>query len=313
MSRMMDTSESAIDDQNNLIIDRPDQIVQRGLLLQPATYASVCFLMLLLFPVLPLAVKLVLIAGVLLTLRRWGAVMILLLVQVDLFLREGRAFSALRGSDGLILAFVTMSVLMFVSRQRLLLMHLAGFSFRDLIRRWSDSTVVNRTSENRSAVSGHSEKLPDSGTTKSSTFSAETLIDNVNASTRSIVPLVPAALRALAMLLVCVTVSRYLLSCVPSNYELTGQLRDLVNNDPTLSSAAMLLMLILAVWVVIREISWRQLTPEQARVYLRSELLRETYSDVRMFVIRRIRRRQKRVLATSKSQEPPGSKPGKST
>ncbi len=308
MSRVLDASNTTADDPSSVIIDRPANIVQRGLLLQPATYASVCFLLLLLFPELPMAARLVLIAGVLLTLRRWGAVMILLLVQVDLFLREGRVFSTLGGTDGLILAFISVAVVMFVCRQRLLLMHLAGLSFRDFIRRWTGRQEASRS------AAGTSSRLnsADDQTNPAATNPADALIQNVKASAMSILPLIPAALRSLAILLCCVTAARYLLTRIPSNFELTGQIRDLVNEDPTLSSAALLLMFLLAVWVVIGEINWRQLTPEQARVYLRSELLRETYPDVRMFVIRRIRRRQKRVLATSKSQETGSSKADKS-
>ncbi len=308
MSKVLDASNTTADDPSSVIIDRPASIIRRGLLLQPATYASVCFLMLLLFPELPMAARLVLIAGVLLTLRRWGAVMILLLVQVDLFLREGRVFSTLGGSDGLILAFITVAVVMFVSRQRLLLMHLAGMSFRNLIRRWTGRPEASRSA----TVTSSRLNSADDQTDPAETNPADALIQNVNASAMSILPLIPAALRSLAILLCCVTAARYLLTRIPSNFELTGQIRDLVNEDPTLSSAALLLMFLLAVWVVIGEINWRQLTPEQARVYLRSELLRETYPDVRMFVIRRIRRRQKRVLATSKSQETGSSKADKS-
>ena len=111
----------------NQFIDRPEDVTQRGLLLQPAVYAAVCFLLVLLLPEVPLLARVVLIAGVLMTLRRWGGVVVLLLVQGDLFLREGRQIPPLRGADGLVLAFVAVAVLMFVSRQRLLLANLAGW------------------------------------------------------------------------------------------------------------------------------------------------------------------------------------------
>ncbi|MFN9717508.1 MAG: hypothetical protein ACK58L_02375 [Planctomycetota bacterium] len=300
MSTAVEPSAARRDQRHESIIERPGDLVCRGLLLQPAAYAAVGFLMSQLFVPVPLAAKLVLIAGVLLTLRRWGAVMVLVCVQADLFLREGRQFPALRGSDGLVFVLMTAAVLMFISRQRLLLMHLAGLSLRDLLRRWTGRSAIFHAAEDRFPPSN---SFAEKSHARENGSALQLLVENVYASATSIVPLIPAALRGLTVLLACVTVARFLLSRIPTNPELTEQLRDMVNADPTLSSAALLFMMVLAVWVVISEIHWRQLTPEQARMYLRSELLREAYPDLRMFVIRRIRRRQKRILTASKAKE----------
>ena len=289
------SSESSAD----LYLDRPDQIVQRGLLLQPATYASVCFLLMLLIPEVPLLARLILIAGVLLTLRRWGAVVVLLLVQCDLFLREGRQIAILRGTDGLVLAFVTIATLMFVSRQRLLLMHLAGMSMKELYRHWiAGPTESSRTNVPANGSSSDSQATPADNVSMMKEPASDRIATTVQESSVAVFERLPSALRALAVLLGCVATARFLLSRIPRNSELTGQLRELVNEDPTLATGGLVLMILLAIWVVVGEISWRQLSPAQARVYLRSELLRETYSDLRMFVLRRIRRRQKRLLTT---------------
>lgn len=273
--------------ETNPFLDRQDDVAQRGLLLQPAVYASVCFLLLLLFPEVPLLARIMLIAGVLMTLRRWGGVVVLLLVQGDLFLREGRQIPPLRGADGLVLAFVAVAVLMFVSRQRLLLANLAGMSISDLFRRW---TGRENDSGNVTA-----EKTSDR---VASTFQSASV---------AVFDLIPAALRGLTLILICVASARFLLSRLPRNSELTGQLRDVVNADPTLASGGLVLMVLLALWVIVGEVSWRQLTPGQARVYLHSELLRETYADLRMFVLRRIRMRQKRLLAAKSASGKSGA------
>ena len=271
----------------NQFIDRPEDVTQRGLLLQPAVYAAVCFLLVLLLPEVPLLARVVLIAGVLMTLRRWGGVVVLLLVQGDLFLREGRQIPPLRGADGLVLAFVAVAVLMFVSRQRLLLANLAGMSISDLFRRW--------TGHEDPTGSGNADKASDR---VASTFQSASV---------AVFDLIPAALRGLTLILICVTTARFLLSRIPRNSELTGQLRDVVNADPTLASGGLVLMVLLALWVIVGEVSWRQLTPAQARIYLRSELLRETYADLRMIVLRRIRMRQKRLLVAKSTSEKSGS------
>ena len=298
-------------------IDRPEDVTQRGLLIQPAVYAAVCFLLLLLLPEVPLLARIVLIAGVLMTLRRWGGVVVLLLVQGDLFLREGRQIPPLRGAEGLVLAFVAVAVLMFVSRQRLLLANLAGMSISDLFRRWTgrEDDSGKATTDNlstRRANSSFEPTTPQMQATETKT-SSDRVASTFQTASVAVFDLIPAALRGLSLILICVTTARFLLSRIPRNSELTGQLRDVVNADPTLASGGLVLMVLLALWVIVGEVSWRQLTPGQARVYLRSELLRETYADLRMFVLRRIRVRQKRLLAAkstsgkSDSTTPPGT------
>lgn len=57
---------------------------------------------------------------------------------------------------------------------------------------------------------------------------------------------------------------------------------------PTLCVAA------LGLWLIVRELAWRQMTKQQAGLYLRSSFLREYYSDLRMMVRRRLKLDRKR-------------------
>ena len=237
--------------------------LQLSLLLQLVAFATVFALLMLMAPELAWVIKLLVIALVFLTLKHWGGVIVLILIQADLFAREGKRFAEMSGSWGIVFVLVVLAVLMFVGRYRQMLHQLAKGSVlnlaRDLLQRPERPQV---------------DPMAD-------TYYRTMLVNMVS-----------AALRAVVLLLSCTVAARLLLSLVPSQRELQGQLRTLTDIDPTMSVAATLLMSVVAVWLVLTEISWRVLSRTQARIYLRSEFIRLHYSDLRMIVLGRLKLRR---------------------
>ena len=257
------------------VIERAGEHVQLGLLLQLSVFAAVGTLLMLLAPEAPWSIKLLLIALVFLTLKRWGGILVLVLVQGDLFLREGRELLVLNGSGGVVFVFVVIAVLMFVARQRLLLQQIARDTIFSLARNLLSSDMTDASQENRRDTGG------------------------------VILRIFASAIRGLILLFCCTAVARSLLGMLPSNRDLTSNLRDLANIDPQMSMAGVLIISLVAAWVVVSEISWRQMTAAQSRVYLRSAFVKIHYRDLRMIVLRRLRIRRKRIAAI-KSQKQQG-------
>jgi hypothetical protein len=77
----------------------------------------------------------------------------------------------------------------------------------------------------------------------------------------------------------------------------TAGLRDFLDVDPSLTAGALLIVCLFAVWIAVSEVSWRQMTAGQARMYLRSAFLKLHYADLRMIVRRRLKVRQQRLTA----------------
>jgi hypothetical protein len=73
--------------------------------------------------------------------------------------------------------------------------------------------------------------------------------------------------------------------------------------DPALRSAALAVACLVAVWLVVSEVSWRLLTSDQARLYLRSELLRTMLPDMSLIVRRRITARQRRIVTAARKRK----------
>lgn len=255
--------------ENSHVMEHAADNVHVALLLQLSVFTVVGALLMLLAPLAPWSIKLLLIALVFLTLKRWGGVLVLMLVQCDLLLREGLDFPTLTGSAGVLFVLTVISVLMFVARQRMLLQQIASNSVFSLAKELFSATG----DANTPSSAGDSEPQSSTG----------------------VLRIISSALRGVTILFVCVIVARILLLMVPRNRELTGHLRDLVNLDPAMWAATGLLVSLAAIWIVFSEISWRQLTAAQARMYLRSTFVKTHYRDLRMIVMRRINFRKKQL------------------
>jgi hypothetical protein len=188
-----------------------------------------------------------------------------MMVQGDLLLREGRSISPMNPFEAVLFVTVVVGVLMFVARSR-----------RRLLEAARGSMIPQLTA----MLSG-----PESEVNVSPPESAGVVAGR----------LLAAATRGLLMIVGCVTLARVILARLPKNRDLNGSLRQVVNLDPSMAAGAILIVSLIAVWAVVSEISWRQMTDAQARMYLRSSFVRAHYRDLRMIVMRRLKQRQKRI------------------
>ena len=247
------------------VYERPGESLHLGLVLQTSVFVVVAALLMLLAPEAPWSIRLLIIALVMLTLKRWGGVLVLMLVQGDLVLREGRDMAILNGSGGVLFVLVVMAVLMFVARQRELLQQIARSSLLQVAREFLNSGEAPVESPKEFSVPA------------SRIFSS--------------------ALRGITLLFGCVVIARVALGMLPTNREVTAGLRDYIDVDPSLTAGAMLIVSLFAVWIAVSEVSWRQMTAAQARMYLRSAFLKSHYADLRMIVRKRLKVRQQRLTA----------------
>ena len=245
--------------------ERPGDNPAVNLLLQLSVFVIVGALLLVLAPEGPWSIRLLLIALVFVTLKRWAGALVLMMVQGDLLLREGRRISPMNSFEAVLFVTVVVGVLMFVARSR-----------RRLLEAARGSMIPQLTA----MLSG-----PESEVNVSPPESAGVVAGR----------LLAAATRGLLMIVGCVTLARVILARLPKNRDLNGSLRQVVNLDPSMAAGAILIVSLIAVWAVVSEISWRQMTDAQARMYLRSSFVRAHYRDLRMIVMRRLKQRQKRI------------------
>ena len=199
---------------------------------------------------------------ILLTLKYWGSVMLLVAVQADLFFREPPRSAALQGVTGMLIVFLIVALLMFINRNRVLLKQAA--------RRPLTSVVGLIVTAFRSEITFDSGK-----------------------AVREIPRMLGATIRAMALLVSCVFASRMLLSMLPNRWTINNDLRGWMLDESSVLQCSLLLTGMIAAWIVCHEISWRQLTRNQARLYLRSVFLTIHHADLRMVVRGRLKLRQR--------------------
>ncbi|MCX7399345.1 MAG: hypothetical protein NT138_16900 [Planctomycetales bacterium] len=257
------------------VYERPGESLHLGLVLQVSVFVVVAAMLMLLAPEAPWSIRLLIIALVMLTLKRWGGVLVLMLVQGDLVLREGRDMAILNGSGGVLFVLVVMAVLMFVARQRELLQQIARSSLLQVVREFLNSSEAPAESP------------------KEFSIPAARIFSSV--------------LRGITLLFGCVVIARVVIGMLPTNREVTAGLRDFIDVDPSLMAGAMLIVCLFAVWIAVSEVSWRQMTTAQARMYLRSAFLKLHYADLRMIVRKRLKVRQQRLAAAKAKSRKEGN------
>jgi hypothetical protein len=253
-----------------------------GLILQFAVFALVAMLLLILAPRIPTSLKLLYIAGVLLTLKRFGGIIVLLTVMMDLAVRERNEFPSMEAISAGVFAFVTLAVVIFVFHQRLLLQRLSGTSVIRLARDFLSGTESTDVSRPGSSTSGM---------TRTGVNIAATLLD-----------MGLATLQTLMRLGCCVMAALLMVMFIPRRPEFVDSVRQVVSLDPTLQTASLLVTLLILTMLVISEVAWRQLSAAQATTYLRSMSLKTLYADLRMVVVRRLKQRRKQLLADKKKR-----------
>jgi len=248
------------------VLEPTHETSQFGGLLIVSVIASAAGILFLLAPDMGWPLRIFLTAIILLTLKYWGSVMVLVAVQADLFFREPPRSAALQGATGLFTVFMIVALLMFINRNRELLKHAASRPLSAIL-----SLIV-------------------------SVFRGKIAFDSGKA-VREILQMLGATVRAIALLVGCVFVSRILLGTLPNRRTLNEDLQGWMLDETPVLQCSLLLTGVIAVWVVCHEISWRQLTRDQARLYLRSVFLTIHHADLRMIVRGRLRQRLKAARA----------------
>ena len=244
------------------VLEPTHETSQFGGLLIVSVIASAAGILFLLAPDMGWPLRIFLTAIILLTLKYWGSVMVLVAVQADLFFREPPRSAALQGVTGLVTVFLIVALLMFINRNRELLKHAASRPMSSIF-----GLIV-------------------------STVRGEIAFDSGKA-VREIPRMLGATIRAIALLVGCVFVSRILLSTLPNRRTLNEDLRGWMLDESSVLQCSLLLTGMIAAWVVCHEISWRQLTRDQTRLYLRSVFLTIHHADLKMIVRGRLKLRQK--------------------
>lgn len=237
--------------------------------------AATTGLLFLLAPDTRLPVRILLTAFVLLTLKYWGNVIVLIAVQMDLFLREPPRSETFRGLNGILTVVLIVALLMFINRQRDLLYRAAGSPISAVLK-------------------------------KIAAFLRGDMTHDLSRVISEMFGIAKATLRGILVLTVSVTVALMLLRVLPTRRTLNNDLQTLLMGDSSVLQASLVFGAVVAVWVVFNEISWRQLTREQAGLYVRSVFLKVHHADLRMIVKGRLKQRQKNVRKTGHAKTPPG-------
>ncbi len=244
-----------------VVLERTMETSQFSALFIGSVIAFVAGFMFLVAPDLNLLLRIFMIAIVLLSLRFWGGVLVLVAVQADLFFRETKHGDAFSGLVGILTVFLILTLLMFINRNRSLLQRAAK---RPIAAFFTTFGAVLR-----------GEMVFDSGK-----------------AIREIPQILGAAIRGSAILMGTIFVSRILLSSLPTPQTFNQNLRAWMTNEAFIPGCSLLLGSIVALWIMFNETAWRQMTREQARIYLRSVLLLSHHADLRMIVRGRLKSRR---------------------
>lgn len=247
---------------SSAVLEPTHETSQFGGLLIVSVIASAAGILFLLAPEMGWPLRIFLTAIILLTLKYWGGVMVLVAVQADLFFREPPRSAALHGVNGLFTVFLIVALLMFINRHRALLKLAANRPLSSIF-----GLIVSFV---RSEISFDSGK-----------------------AVREIPRMLGSSIRAIGLLVGCVFVARILLNTLPNRRTLNQDLRGWMLDESSAMQCSLLLTGMIAAWVMCNEISWRQLTRDQTRLYLRSVFLTIHHADLRMIVRGRLKLRHR--------------------
>ena len=113
----------------------------------------------------------------------------------------------------------------------------------------------------------------------------------------------------LLQLMLTVVVAGFLLNRLPIGFQAESWLEWSRQNGQAVWPGALLMVLVIATLVLVRENAWRQLLPSQASLYLRSVQLIANYRDLFGFERHRLRRRRKAQLQGIAKTPPPVKRP----
>ncbi len=210
------------------------------------------------------SMRLIFLGTLLLGLIRWSAAILLVLIQLDLYL-TGSVFGDSREPPGLIIAFFCVVLLMILSR----------------LRSSQELTGIRTIAQ---LLSASAKKLlqPAERTSATQDEEAQTAWgpELLSIASRALILVLGAGI-----LLVMFPVDR-------SSVEKIGLAPDSLRS---LSIGLVLFTGYFALTLVLSEIRWKQMTPDQAGIYLRSRFLGWLHRDLRAFQRRRRRLQRKQA------------------
>ncbi|MEQ9408137.1 MAG: hypothetical protein RIK87_10450 [Fuerstiella sp.] len=214
------------------------------------------------------SLKLIFLAVMVLTLKRWTGALLLGMIQVQLFYLETPSAGSGPELTNVLWVLLTVTLLMAVSRYRTL-QDLDQRPVLPALRRFLRTVSAGESTDTETSVSG-----------------------NVRAVLMNCV-------RTLLVATACAAMAIVLMRLVPltdmREFNPIREFRLKPTGYRTLMSGLLLFLLWLPVWLVVNEVMWRKLLPSQADVYLRSVFLKWIHRDLRMTVLKRVKMRRAEV------------------
>ncbi|HAD61524.1 MAG TPA: hypothetical protein DCG12_19980 [Planctomycetaceae bacterium] len=105
-----------------------------------------------------------------------------------------------------------------------------------------------------------------------------------------------SSVRAMALVAGCAIAAALLLGFVPNQFDRYFTLREFAINPykyRLATNGLLLFILFMPAWLLINESCWRQCTPQQASLYVRTSWLKWAHRDLRMIMKKRVRLKRK--------------------
>jgi hypothetical protein len=263
----------------------------RGLLVQLLAMSTTALLIFSLVPQLHASIRLLIAALVLLTLRHVGGLLVLLCLLLHLLLTEPQVRGRLAAENSLAFCLACLVFLMFLWRQRPLLQEAGGRSLGAGLRTLSGGSPDRAADEQEGGVA---ELSTDSSDGEPVRLQDLLQAEFWSANAERLLQWQTAAIRGVLLLLFAVAAGCVTVALLPRGRSLTTQFREVVQAEPEMQSAALLITVVIAVMVVATELARRRMSAGEARQLTRSQQLDLWYDDLWQIVRRRIVARQKR-------------------
>lgn len=221
---------------------------------------------------LSLPLRLIFLALLVLTLKRWTGAAMLGLIQLHLLLMEPPARDLQEIGGGLLWVALTMVLLMIVSRYR---------------------TLQER--DHASSITAFGGLLSSSGSGRPPTPESDD--DAPEQIWYNLKHLLQQCLRGLLLIVACAVLAALVIHLVPQeSVSLTIREFRLKPSGYRLIRLALgLFAAWLVAWIIVNELVWRSLSSAQAGMYLRSTVIQWLHRDLRMIILKRMKVRQQKV------------------
>lgn len=254
---------------------------QISLLLPVLALASAGLFVFQLFPILPLSTRMMLMALCIISLRLWGGLMVIVVGSLDLYFRESSQSGPFDATAAVTWVLLIAGVAVMGYRQRPRLQQLSNRSIRSLFR------------ELRGAVSppeiSHAESEKEVDRAATHPHEQDIVEKLLEASV--------FGMRTMLVMLGIIISSALLLDLLPRGNQLARGVRTITSTDPELAGITLLAVIAIAGLLVIGELTWRQLTPAQARMFLRTLRLTLFFEEQRHITRQNLKERLRRVRA----------------